>query len=592
MTKATRILSALLVLVTLFSLLPLSSSAASTSAFDVLSSSRYAKVYTLATSGRTVPYTSSSLTTRGTVTYGASTSSYIDNRTDELYLIDVGITGGKAWAYVSYPTSSRRVYAYIPLSALTANNGSHAKTVSTGKFYCSLRSTGAASSSYFVAASDTVYLVATSGSKCQILYSISGNLWRLAWCSASDYQKYCAGGQTGNQTGNQTGGNDGMVDVTAYFAGKQIFLQSVENGKYLCVDANASKTPALCNRTGTTTWTVFTVSAMTADGWVGFRAKTNGKYLSVAGKETGSPLRASAAKLSSWECFRIYLKDGNFYIKAQANHKWLSVATFRNEAPAQATAPTAAIYERFRILFRGEQQYVSAAELIGAAVSNGIRADSNAYAALRSINTKYAPELSAADKKGTMVFLFEGVGSDASPSKRMNAMCVLVKNGKIAYLNRNCSTIPDYPFNPAKNGGDPMPTTRSGIYRFTTVNHKGNYAALNVPNVPVVRFRSKNSFYHSTSVHINVHRRSTNAIAPTYEGWVNSAGCLLIGQSGTSSGGEYARFIQAVGIVPSGASGNATYRYSVTGKIVIDRTYAYDYLSAVGYSDAAIADIG
>lgn len=43
--------------------------------------------------------------------------------------------------------------------------------------------------------------------------------------------------------------------------------------------------------------------------------------------------------------------------------------------------------------------------------------------------------------------MFEGVGNNSSASKRMNAMCVVVKNGDIVYLNRNCSTIPDYPFN-------------------------------------------------------------------------------------------------------------------------------------------------
>lgn len=179
MKTTKRIVSMLLALATLCSMLLIPSAAASTTAFDLLSSSRYAKTYTLST--------------RGTATYGASSSSYIDNRTDELYLIDVGVSNGKYWAYVSYPTSSKRVYAYIPLSAISNNNGSHAKTTSTGKFNCSLRSGTSLSSSYYVSKGDTVYLVATSGSKYQILYPTSGSAYRLAWCDASDYNKYCGG---------------------------------------------------------------------------------------------------------------------------------------------------------------------------------------------------------------------------------------------------------------------------------------------------------------------------------------------------------------------------------------------------------------
>lgn len=584
-------LSLILVMITLCSVIAFPASAASTTAFDILSSSNYAKTYMLSSSGKTTPYTSKHLTTPGTVTYGASSKAYIANSTDEIYIIDVGYTNGKYWAYVSYPTSSKRVYAYIPLSTITSNNGSHVKTTSTGKFYCSLRENTATNSSYYVATGDTVYLVATSSSKYQILYPISGGKWRLAWCSASDYQKYC--GSTGTSSNNgSTSDTAGMTDVTAYFAGKTITLQSVQNGKYLCADGNVSNTPAMCNRDSGSTWETFTVSAITSDGWVGFKATTNGKYLSATINATDSPVRAVASKLQSWECFRIYQKGSDFYIKAQANNKWLCVRVDKNGAPVQAYASAASTWERFTIRFSGQEQYISAAELIGTATANGISAQSNAYKALLSINSKCASQLNSTDEKGTMVFMFEGVGNNSSASKRMNAMCLVVKNGDIVYLNRNCSTIPDYPFNPAKNGGDDMPTIRSGIYSFTTVNHRGKYAALNVTNASVVRFGSKSSFYNSTSYAINVHRRDSNDIAPASKSWVNSAGCLLVGQAGTSSSGEYAKFVQALGIVASGSSGSSTYKYSVTGRIVVDRTYAYSYLSSVGYSDAAIKSIG
>lgn len=191
-----KVLSFLLTLVTLvgfMSAVAVPASANSITAFDFLTNSQYAKVYTLSSSGRTTPYTDSNLTTRGSITYGKSSTAYIDNGKDELYLCDVGKNSkGTYWAKVSYPIGSKRAYAYIALSAITGNNGSHAKTMSTGKFYCSYRNGVSASSSYYVAKGDAVYLIATSGNNYQIIYPISGGKWRIGWCSKTDYNKYCA----------------------------------------------------------------------------------------------------------------------------------------------------------------------------------------------------------------------------------------------------------------------------------------------------------------------------------------------------------------------------------------------------------------
>lgn len=243
--------------------------------------------------------------------------------------------------------------------------------------------------------------------------------------------------------------------------------------------------------------------------------------------------------------------------------------------------------------------WISTSALKSAASKYDIDTDSEAYEALESINTKYASKFSTAEKKGTLIFMFEGVGSDSSSSNRMNAMCVVVQNGKITYINQNSSTIPDYPFDPSHNKGEnnediPMPTLKSGIYSFTTVNHgnKSPYAALKVSNAKVLRFRNTSDFYDSTSTGINVHRRSTNDIAPQNATWANSSGCILIGKSGTASSSEYAKFIQTIGIVGSSAKGNAKYSTKVTGKIVVDRTYAADYLKSVGYSTSAIKALG
>lgn len=195
-----KIISILLVVVTLFSICAFSVSAATkVNAFDVLTSSKYAKVYTISKSGKTIPYTSKYLSTRGT-TSGASSSAYIDNASDELYLMDAGITNGVAWGYVSFPIGSgKRRNAYIKLSAITGANYGNSHTYyasSKGKFYCSPRKGGSTSSSYYVDSGDKVYLLYTSsssGTYCQIMYPVSGNKWRIAWCTYENVKTYLSG---------------------------------------------------------------------------------------------------------------------------------------------------------------------------------------------------------------------------------------------------------------------------------------------------------------------------------------------------------------------------------------------------------------
>lgn len=327
-----RTLCLLLVFATMCTLFIGSVSAASTTAYDALSSSRYAKVYTLATSGRQTVYTKSDLKTPGNNT--GACNAWIDCAADELRLMDVGVTNGQYWAYVSYPVSSGRRTGYIPLSALTANT--HAiKSVSSGKFYCCPRLGKSASSSYYVAGSDVVWLLAVNGSQVQLLYPTSSG-YRIAWASKSDYEKYC--GSLSNDP----------VDVTAQFAGQTVYLQSVENGKYLCADSNQSNTPLCANRSSATNWTVFTITKMTSDGWVGIKAH-NGRYLTAAANVTDTPIRATASSLQSWECFRIFQKGSDYFLKAQVNGKWLCVRVDKSNAPVQAYAGAASTWERLSI---------------------------------------------------------------------------------------------------------------------------------------------------------------------------------------------------------------------------------------------------
>ncbi|MBQ6205909.1 MAG: hypothetical protein IJK52_02380 [Oscillospiraceae bacterium] len=297
-------------------------------------------------------------------------------------------------------------------------------------------------------------------------------------------------------------------------------------------------------------------------------------------------LPGAASYQSKTETAKNYLRYTDFpYTLGSATGTlyYYFTVTYTNGAKKTFSAKSVTVSKKAHI--------VSEAAIKAAAATYGIASGTNAYKALQAINN-YDSKLNATQKKGTLVFLFEGVGNNASASKRLNAMCVVVKNGKISYVNRNSSTIPDYPFDPKKNEGTAMPTLKSGVYSFTTVNHRDSYAALNVTAAPVVRFKSKSSYFSDTSYAINAHRRSTDTIPSPSAGWVNSAGCQIIGKSGTGASGEYAKFIKAVGIVGSNANGNSRYTTKVSGKIIVDRSYAAQYLRNVGYSEAAIRLIG
>jgi len=221
----------------------------------------------------------------------------------------------------------------------------------------------------------------------------------------------------------------------------------------------------------------------------------------------------------------------------------------------------------------------------------------NAVYALRSINSKYASKLTG-NWNGVNVFLFEGVGKYNATSKRMNAMCVVVNNHQIVYVNKYCQTIPDNPFNPALNGGKDTPTVISGVYNFKAHNHQEKkttrrtipYASLNVINPKVLRFTEKKTYYRDTSDGINVHARSGKWSSTSY----NSTGCQVVGDVFSSFKNEFSDFIKAVGVVNKNETLTPYTKCNnknVTGKIVIDRTYAYSYLKNIGYPEKAISTI-
>ncbi len=237
---------------------------------------------------------------------------------------------------------------------------------------------------------------------------------------------------------------------------------------------------------------------------------------------------------------------------------------------------------------------VSGGEIKAAMENYGLEAGSASAKALHLINSKYAATLTEDQRNGTLVFLFEGAGESSDPAERLDAMCVVVREGAIVYVSTACSTIPDSPFVPWKNDGMDVPTLKSGIYAFDTVNHNGIYGALRVREDQVVRFASTTEFYETVSNQesIQVHRRNSEETSTDREGWANSVGCLLVGHAGAGVNDNYAQFAHAVGITQPGTSGYAPYSTDVEGTLIVDRSLGGDYLRAVGYTDEALALIG
>ena len=223
-------------------------------------------------------------------------------------------------------------------------------------------------------------------------------------------------------------------------------------------------------------------------------------------------------------------------------------------------------------------------EIDRAAAECGIGRDSDAYRALCDVNDVYYPLLNARMKRETLIFFFEGVGDNCK--RRFSAMCVVVKDGKIAFCDTRSSTAPDYPFDPSRNNGKDMGIVVDGIYKYTTVDHNGQYASLNINTPHLVRFHDPETFYTNDNGYgFDIHRRYSNGPAPRDADWVNSAGCFLVGMAGSE---PYTPFVRAVGMIPEDSELTVAQK-QVTGHVIVDRYYACDFLSSLGYPDEAIA---
>lgn len=215
--------------------------------------------------------------------------------------------------------------------------------------------------------------------------------------------------------------------------------------------------------------------------------------------------------------------------------------------------------------------------------------------ALETINSRYASQLNNDQKKGTLIFMFEGCGSDsntykgfnssiAEGKKRANAMCVVIKANKVVLVDKKSSSLPSTYYK-SDNGKKNVPTLVSGIYKFSYAGYGGslgyyyNLTTLsNSANLSVVRYdRDAKSddkmFYKSTSSGIKIHEKGYGT------------GCQLVGYS------SYNRFNKADGNNQSFLS--AVGKNGSSGLYIVDRSsFGKTYLKNMKYSENAIKLIG
>ena len=206
----------------------------------------------------------------------------------------------------------------------------------------------------------------------------------------------------------------------------------------------------------------------------------------------------------------------------------------------------------------------------------------------------------------SVVFMFEG-GSDhydtykywdGAGQTRLQAVCIVVQlnsSGKayIPFHSENCCSLPDNA-NYVTPGYETSGSTTilDGIYKMTTVNHNGNYAAHTTDcytgwYTPY----DGTTGYKGSAIGINIHTRGINY---SMSGGGNSMGCQVIGY-GANSSNEYNDFMKTV----TGCTFNAydgtqrcfSYTGSYSGYYVVDRQLGLDNPSGTRYGSGSLIEL-
>ncbi len=206
----------------------------------------------------------------------------------------------------------------------------------------------------------------------------------------------------------------------------------------------------------------------------------------------------------------------------------------------------------------------------------------------------------------SVVFMFEGGSdhydtykyADGGYQTRLQAVCIVVQlnsSGEpyIPFYSENCCSLPDNA-NYVTPGYETSGSTTilDGIYKMTTVNHNGNYAAHTTDCYTGWYTPYDGTTGYSSSANgINIHTRGINY---SLTGGGNSMGCQVIGY-GASSSNEYNAFMKTV----TGCTFNAydgtqrcfSYTGTYTGYYVVDRQLGLDSPSGTRYGSGSLIEL-
>lgn len=246
MKTTRRLISLLLVLVTLCSVIAIPAFAA-TNWPNVTSSRTCAMI-----SPAKIPvFRNSSLTTRGTCSPARSYNSYID-KGDDLRFLE--ITSG--YIKVNFPTSQGRKVGYIQTSTILGV--STPTQVVTSRAKVTTYKTASSASTYgYIAVNDTVYKCGTSNGYVLVIYNVSGG-YKAGFITSSDWEKV-TGSSSQNSSGNQamsyalyrssggrlTCGFDGYVNTRGRHEGID-FKKGTGSGVYSLTDGVITRVTEGC----------------------------------------------------------------------------------------------------------------------------------------------------------------------------------------------------------------------------------------------------------------------------------------------------------------------------------------------------------
>lgn len=214
--KLAKILSVILVVMTIFSSISIIASAAVAwpkgNGYPI-------KVYTISTGNNTKAYSSSSLSSKKGVIYAS----------DELYIYNIGKNNkGKYFAYGSYPVSNGRKYAYIPLNVITTATAPTAVYTSRATLTTYRRANNSLTAGS-ISKGDKVYRLASSGSWTQVLYNLGSannpSGWRMAWIPTVNYNNYI-------KPASQNSNSNVSAAVNAALTAAQKAAANASKGRY------------------------------------------------------------------------------------------------------------------------------------------------------------------------------------------------------------------------------------------------------------------------------------------------------------------------------------------------------------------------